>query len=171
MARSYARINTSIWRDPTFRSLTSHAQYLYFALASSPDTDFLRAIKFDDAHVQRLSSTAKELNPAKVVDLIYQLRDAGLVAIMWNGDGTGSIKNGRADLTRWTRHSARSRDSIPDAVRALVFGRDGHRCVTCGSSERLSLDHIYPWSLGGSDDESNLQTLCMPCNVRKGARI
>lgn len=60
---------------------------------------------------------------------------------------------------------------IPDEVRQAIYSRDGYRCLHCGATEDLSLDHIYPYSLGGSDDPSNLQTLCRPCNSRKGARI
>lgn len=63
------------------------------------------------------------------------------------------------------------RAAIPDRVRQSVYRRDGYRCVTCGTTERLSLDHIHPWSLGGSDEPSNLQTMCIPCNSRKGARV
>lgn len=64
-----------------------------------------------------------------------------------------------------------SRPKIPGSLRELVYGRDGYRCVTCGSAEDLSLDHIVPWSLGGADEEPNLQTMCRPCNSRKGARV
>jgi hypothetical protein len=64
-----------------------------------------------------------------------------------------------------------ARKHIPVEVRRFVYERDEHRCVTCGSTERLSLDHIIPWSLGGADDPVNLQTMCRPCNSRKGARV
>lgn len=64
----------------------------------------------------------------------------------------------------------RQRAHIPGAVRRAVYERDGWACLYCGAEAALSLDHVVPWSLGGSDDESNLQTLCLPCNVRKGAR-
>lgn len=63
------------------------------------------------------------------------------------------------------------RPPIPDEVRQMVYTRDGFKCLHCGTSESLSLDHIYPYSLGGSDDPSNLQTLCRPCNSSKGARV
>jgi len=56
--------------------------------------------------------------------------------------------------------------------RALkVFARDGYQCLHCGSRNDLTVDHIVPVSRGGSDFLSNLQTLCRPCNSRKGARI
>lgn len=63
------------------------------------------------------------------------------------------------------------RNPIPVAVRFFVFERDGFRCVQCGTAEDLTIDHIYPKSLGGADTADNLQTLCRSCNCRKGARV
>lgn len=62
------------------------------------------------------------------------------------------------------------REQIPDGLRAAVYDRDGNACLHCGASEGLTLDHIYPYSLGGPDTMRNLQTLCRPCNSRKGAK-
>lgn len=64
----------------------------------------------------------------------------------------------------------RYRARIPRSVRVAVLTRDGGCCLRCGTAEDLTLDHIVPWSLGGSDDISNLQTLCRRCNASKGAR-
>lgn len=65
----------------------------------------------------------------------------------------------------------RQRPYISALIRRHVYERDGHACVTCGSTTLLSLDHIYPYSLGGGDTIDNLQTLCQACNSRKGASV
>ena len=56
------------------------------------------------------------------------------------------------------------------ALRESVFSRDGYKCCHCGSKEKLSIDHVEPVLLGGSNNLSNLQTLCIFCNSSKGAK-
>lgn len=43
-------------------------------------------------------------------------------------------------------------------------------CEECGRVDWLSVDHIVPQVFGGSDDLSNLQFLCVPCNSAKGSK-
>lgn len=45
-----------------------------------------------------------------------------------------------------------------------------HRCLCCGEEAALSADHIVPLSKGGSNDITNIQPLCLPCNQRKCAK-
>jgi hypothetical protein len=45
--------------------------------------------------------------------------------------------------------------------------RDGNKCKKCNSREQLTIDHVVPVALGGTDDDNNLQTLCRGCNVMK----
>lgn len=63
---------------------------------------------------------------------------------------------------------ARKRYGVNPAKRARVYERDGYRCVECGTTRRLTLDHRIPRSQGGTSDEENLQTMCRDCNERKG---
>lgn len=61
------------------------------------------------------------------------------------------------------------RPAIPLRVRWEVLARDENRCVICGATERLSLDHVIPFSKGGPDTVENLRVLCRYCNSRRGA--
>lgn len=59
---------------------------------------------------------------------------------------------------------------------ACLFNRDVKKklinkdscCAFCGSKEKLSIDHIIPISAGGKNELSNVQILCLTCNIRKG---
>lgn len=43
-------------------------------------------------------------------------------------------------------------------------------CAYCGSTERLTLDHVIPLARGGQHRVGNLVAACKPCNSRKHAR-
>src|SRR5213592_3717348 len=55
--------------------------------------------------------------------------------------------------------------------RRALFARDGWRCAYCGSTGRLTLDHVVPRSRGGDSVWENVVTSCAPCNLRKGNRL
>ena len=60
------------------------------------------------------------------------------------------------------------------ATRVDVLRRDNYRCLFCGVSAKkaeLEVDHIIPFSKGGSNAMSNLQTLCSDCNKGKSNRF
>jgi 5-methylcytosine-specific restriction endonuclease McrA len=63
---------------------------------------------------------------------------------------------------------ASSRPPIPPEVVREVIERDGLRCVECGSTDDLQIDHILPVALGGASSVENLQVLCGDCNRANG---
>lgn len=64
-------------------------------------------------------------------------------------------------------------------TRLRIFEFDDWTCQSPGcdyrdeseTGEGLHLDHKVPVAKGGTDDDSNLQTLCAPCNLSKGDRL
>jgi len=62
------------------------------------------------------------------------------------------------------------RKGIHPRLKEKIFNRDNFKCVNCGVSgdfNCLEIDHIIPIRFGGSNEESNLQTLCYRCNMDK----
>ena len=50
----------------------------------------------------------------------------------------------------------------------LILIKQNHSCAICKIKvDAYHVDHVYPISKGGSNDPSNLQILCAPCNLSK----
>lgn len=77
---------------------------------------------------------------------------------------------------------SKNRPPICKATKAAVFQRYEWACCRCGLkgkrmpglgvvTERpgvmLTIDHIFPLSLGGTNHFRNLQVLCTPCHQEK----
>lgn len=70
---------------------------------------------------------------------------------------------------RFERVRTGEREPIPYHVRAAVWLRDRGVCQKCFARDPKpwELDHILPWSAGGSDRTENLRVLCEPCNQKR----
>jgi hypothetical protein len=60
--------------------------------------------------------------------------------------------------------------SVNDTIRRSVMDRDGHKCVYCGTTQDLVMDHFIPHTSGGATALGNLVTACVCCNDKKGDR-
>ena len=70
-------------------------------------------------------------------------------------------------------HRKKSAGYISGTLRYEILKRAKFRCELCGISaeqKALEVDHIIPRNSGGTDDESNLQSLCYSCNAMKRDR-
>lgn len=68
------------------------------------------------------------------------------------------------------------RREVSRALRAKIYDRD-KKCLACGTTKNLTIDHIIPISSAKSKDdviklnkEDNLITLCAKCNSKKGSQ-
>jgi 5-methylcytosine-specific restriction endonuclease McrA len=76
---------------------------------------------------------------------------------------------------------------IPQKTRLFIYERDGKMCSICGEETRFfgktydtpfdrgpkagSVDHIVPYSKGGTHDIDNLRWACKSCNCSRGNRV
>ena len=67
------------------------------------------------------------------------------------------------------RFFKRRRKKIPKIVRDIVLERQNVRCNICYTLWNIGfeLDHVMPLSCNGSNDEDNLQLLCVKCHKYK----
>lgn len=60
--------------------------------------------------------------------------------------------------------------AVSRRLRFEILRRDNHACRYCGATApdvKLTVDHVTPVALGGSDDPTNLVTACDSCNGGK----
>lgn len=151
------RIDSDLWVEYTFGAHCDlRAKYAFmdslFYLAASDGPEGL----YPFAELAREFGNESEEVAAQLVD-----------AELWDDVGLGFWVR----FYDYARVIPECRAAIPKWLRTAVYDRDGHACVQCGATEDLTLDHIHPWSLGGSDTYENLRVLCRSCNSSKGARV
>lgn len=64
--------------------------------------------------------------------------------------------------------------AVSKRTRYEVLRRDNHACRYCGGiapDVKLTVDHVMPKALGGSDDPSNLVAACRDCNYGKASTM
>lgn len=67
-----------------------------------------------------------------------------------------------------TTPELRLNEPVPESgptYREAVLERDRRRCVKCGEASSLHVHHLVPRKLGGTDEHSNLITLCGGCHA------
>ena len=132
------------------------------------------------------TETGMQIRNSQVPD--REQKDGGLstffgyvmVALTWMWVGTRWTSLMLMDVSLWLilslTENARSvrptiRATFSKEERAAIAQSQRYRCMYCGvrlTSDNLQIDHMYPVSRGGPNDDDNLQALCRRCNIRKG---
>lgn len=114
---------------------------------------------------------------SSVGDLLAAFNEifSGIHTLPAKFDPLPHLKSYEEDHYKYFLETPRKR-SVPRRLRFQILERDGFRCMDCGKSPQthgvtLEVDHRLPFSKGGSNDPSNLRTLCSDCNGGKSDRI
>lgn len=98
---------------------------------------------------------------------ISKANKAGELARNWQG-GIDSLPGRRAfvkNLNAKRKKSAKGDFTWNDWE--LLKSKFNNRCLCCRKTTKLTQDHIVPLSKGGTNYISNIQPLCLRCNVKK----
>ena len=64
----------------------------------------------------------------------------------------------------------KSGPKVTQTQKKWLYDNQGSMCLSCGSPDDITVDHVEPVSKGGAHDVSNMQILCRSCNSRKGTK-
>ena len=103
-----------------------------------------------------------------------------VAASLWLAKAVTPVSLWIADALIWVMLTTRSNERRvrptkrvpwPKGLKRRLMRRQDNTCSYCRYPRRavsMDIDHMIPVIRGGSNDESNLQVICRPCNLRKG---
>lgn len=106
-----------------------------------------------------------------------RLRISRIFNIDWLADRRNEIRQLRLSYKKYfdrKSNEPRIKASVHTSnrnIRQKVFTIHGNKCLCCGATEHIQIDHIIPVSMGGKNAISNYQPLCKTCNLKKGIKI
>lgn len=132
---------------------------------------------WDDRALQIVANNFTRLGPKGTRELViehckkrmetegrYTYQIPSLRGVIWQAHAMGLISDDFRDQLNEMTY----RKSISLKQRKRILERDGEKCLNCGRSSDIQVDHIVPVFDGGKNDDDNLQVLCKTCHKVKG---
>lgn len=171
------KVSTTILEIPLIGQLPDHLWRLTIELA------LLAALQDQDGELPDLDTMGWYLrrNRDELAKNLDDLGQKGIVAESIRGGFVLKIFNrfkigpGLSSSTeRVRRYRARRVENgmtaSPGYDEEAIKRRDQFKCVYCGGSKDICVDHIHPILQGGTDDYRNLACACTICNGSKSGR-
>lgn len=128
--------------------------------------------RYAEAHAEQRAAVNREWRTANAA----KVRAAGAVRMAeWRAANTERDAANRAD---WRSRNKDRERGYSHTRRARVGGSNsvyrtitiiGETCSYC-PAPATEVDHVWPLSLGGTNDVQNLVPSCLPCNRSKGSK-
>lgn len=159
-------ISCDIWQDPSWRTVSSFAQYTYLMVAGQPRPGSAHEWPLADA--EQWATLSRETSAQDLLMAMDELEDAG-----WVEQDEWSVRLLRSDMVMPPSacgHVETERARLDWGLRRRVFSEHGRICRACGATENLCIDHVVALAAGGTSDIDNLAVLCRSCNSSKGTK-
>lgn len=131
-----------------------------------------RAKRWNKEHYKKHPRARK---PRSVYDQKYRDKNKGKVDKVRSRDYDKKYRDVHRERKRLSNHNYKSRRKgtgiITNQEWIELLEYYGNKCLCCGSTDDLQLDHVIPLSLGGMNIISNAQPLCRHCNSSKRAKV
>lgn len=192
--RSCAAAANKAWRERNAEKLNASRREKY---AKNPEKirAFMRDRYWRDPEARRADSAAwREKNPEKHKEMLRNwyasnaesAKAATKARYLANREdclikGRARCKRHYADNKEMYYASSAERRAkkagslgkLTRGIRKRLFAAQGGKCIYCSADLGRSahLDHVIPLAKGGEHSDDNVQLLCPPCNLSKGAKM
>lgn len=145
--------------------LTNHLnRFLEYLIKEKHTIPFKKNLVFEGTHVIQIKIPKQNLY---VMEAGSHKTDKELydrLGLEYKGYGKSGLVKA---LFNQEHVKEKNTEPIPEETRQIVLGSGS--CVYCGATDKLTVDHVKPRKLGGTNDLNNLQCLCSSCNSSKKA--
>lgn len=141
------------------KTMLKMEKMLFDSMVKKPKLDFIISVKIT---LQRMNK--------EIVDIKREIFHFEQICDILNRieNKTGTFYY---DKEVWEAICRVERGKVKNELRFKIYKRDGNRCLKCGRSDNLEIDHIIPIAKGGKSTPNNLQTLCKECNLKKANHL
>lgn len=156
-----------------------YAYFSTFTMGRPSEHDRYEIRKPSSVVIERFRTALQEIGQiARIVDSDESYQDW----LLFQGWGLVERNYARANMPQWLKQHyciRSSHGSFTDIdiaspgvmkrtqrglVKRKIVERDGSECLICSEKNNLTLQHIWPFSVGGETSSRNLATLCEACN-------
>lgn len=106
----------------------------------------------------------------------YYVYDTETEQILWRWMTEEEKERIREEKKKAREEKAKQskRKNFSQSKRKMIYNRADGRCQLCGRKilyEEMTVDHIVPLAMNGSNSDENLQCACKSCNRQKAAYL
>lgn len=153
--------------------ITNRKRYIYY----SSKGGIKKTLDIDKAIVyETFKNAIEDMRRAPSKTKTYYVYDMRTEKIVWRWMSEEEQEKVREEKKKAQEEQAKQakRKNFSQTKRKMIYNRANGRCQLCGRKilyEEMTVDHIVPLAMNGSNSDDNLQCACKSCNAQKAAYL